>query len=84
MGKDREGAHLYKVCDNGPGIPKSDLETVFRPFFKRGKGSDTGIGLSIARKIVEVYGGHIRAYNEDGVCMEFSIKDWEPRDKPTT
>jgi len=75
-GKDSEDAHRYTICDNGPGIPEEHLDKIFTPFFKGGNGADTGIGLSIVKKIVEVYGGSIRAYNDGGACFEFTIKDF--------
>ena len=77
-GKSDEGAHLYRVCDNGPGIPEGDLENIFKPFFKRGRSSRTGVGLAIVEKVIAVYGGSIRAYNDDGACFEFTLKDWNP------
>jgi signal transduction histidine kinase len=75
-GKDSEDAHRYTICDNGPGIPEEHLDKIFTPFFKGGNGADSGIGLSIVKKIVEVYGGSIRAYNDGGACFEFTIKDF--------
>jgi len=72
--KGEGGLHRYRVWDNGPGIPTEDLEKVFAPLFK-GKGGGTGIGLAIAKKVVDVYEGQIRAYNEGGVCFEFTLRD---------
>jgi PAS domain S-box-containing protein len=77
LGKDSGGVSRYKVCDNGPGVPESEIETIFMPFTKSGDTSDTGVGLSIVKKIVEVYGGNIRAYNDNGACFEFTLRDWE-------
>ena len=77
VGKDSEGVWRYKVCDNGSGIPESEIETIFRPFSKSGDTSGTGVGLSIVKKIVEAYGGDIRAYNENGACFEFTLRDRE-------
>lgn len=75
LGDLESGGHRYIVRDNGSGIPPQYIEEVFRPFFKRGKGSDTGIGLSIVRRIVETYSGDIKAYSQDGACFEFVIND---------
>jgi len=57
-----------QVDDDGPGIPPENLETVFQRFYtSRPKGTafgaNSGLGLSIARQIVEAHGGAIRAEN---------------------
>jgi two-component system, OmpR family, sensor histidine kinase ChvG len=62
------------VEDDGPGLPPENLETVFDRFYTaRPKGAmfggHSGLGLSIARQIIEAHGGAIRAENraaEDG------------------
>lgn len=72
------GSHAFRVSDNGSGIPEESLEKIFRPFYRSGESSDTGLGLSIARKVAETYGGDIRAYNENGACFEFTLKGMEP------
>ncbi len=56
------------VEDDGPGIPPDNLETVFERFYtSRPKGtafgSNSGLGLSIARQIIEAHGGEIHAEN---------------------
>lgn len=57
-----------RVEDDGPGIPPENLETVFERFYtSRPKGtafgSNSGLGLSIVRQIVEAHGGWVRAAN---------------------
>ena len=52
------------VDDDGPGIPKSEYDNVFRPFYKVDKGrgetkSSVGLGLSISSDIVRSHGGNI-------------------------
>ncbi|MEY4255573.1 MAG: hypothetical protein RLZZ141_800 [Pseudomonadota bacterium] len=56
------------IEDDGPGIPSENLETVFERFYTsrpRGAvfGGNSGLGLSIARQIVEAHSGHIWAEN---------------------
>jgi PAS domain S-box-containing protein len=68
------------VSDTGGGIPSDKLDEIFKTFYttkKRG----TGIGLSIARTIVEAYGGRIWAENrpEGGVVLRFTLPLAETR-----
>ena len=56
------------VDDDGPGIPPENLETIFERFYTsrpkgRAFGGNSGLGLSIARQIVEAHGGQIHAEN---------------------
>ena len=76
LGDDELGAHRYLVRDNGSGVPPEELDKIFIPFFK-GETGETGIGLSTVEKIVKVYGGEIRAYNDNGACFEFTLTDYE-------
>jgi two-component system sensor histidine kinase ChvG len=62
------GRVIATVADCGPGIPKENLETVFERFYtSRPKGAafggNSGLGLSIARQIVEAHGGTLQARN---------------------
>ena len=65
----REGRQVIAtVEDDGPGLPPENLETVFERFYTaRPKGAafggHSGLGLSIARQVVEAHGGAIRAEN---------------------
>ena len=66
---DRQGEQVrVRVEDDGPGIPADNLETVFQRFYTsrpRGAafGGNSGLGLSIARQIIEAHGGAIHAEN---------------------
>jgi C4-dicarboxylate-specific signal transduction histidine kinase len=53
------------VVDRGPGIPPDSLSKIFEPFFTT-KAHGMGIGLSIARTIVQAHGGHLGATNQSG------------------
>ena len=71
------GRIVATVEDDGPGIPPDNLETIFERFYTsrpkgRAFGSNSGLGLSIARQIVEAHGGVIRAENrkaDDGAVI---------------
>ena len=67
----------FSVADNGPGIPKAQHERVFQPFVRLNpehtKGS--GIGLTIVRRIIELYGGQIYIDTSPGLgcTVKFSL-----------
>jgi signal transduction histidine kinase len=61
------------VSDRGPGIPEDKLKEVFEPFFTS-KAEGMGMGLSIARTIVEAHNGVIWAQNRDHGGASFRIK----------
>ncbi len=61
----RPGKHVIFVRDNGVGIDPADLERVFDVFRRLDqRGTGTGVGLAMARRIVEMHGGRIRAESE--------------------
>jgi signal transduction histidine kinase len=65
-----DAATRLEVSDDGPGIPADDLERVFERFYRsdRARSADAGgagLGLAIARWIVELHGGTIRAAHAD-------------------
>ena len=69
---------VVMVSDRGPGIPESDLQAVFEPFFRGGgsvKTTGFGLGLAIARRAIEAHGGHIRALNrpDGGLRVEIVL-----------
>jgi two-component system, OmpR family, sensor histidine kinase CpxA len=56
------------VRDYGPGVPESELENIFQPFYRLTDARDrqsggTGLGLAIADRVVRIHGGTIRAEN---------------------
>jgi signal transduction histidine kinase len=63
--------------DNGDGIPPSDLENIFQPFY-RGQNTQTktkghGIGLSLCKRIIEMHGGKISVQSMLGEGSTFKI-----------
>jgi signal transduction histidine kinase len=73
------------VRDRGPGIPETELERVFEPFYRlegsRNPGTGgTGLGLSIARNIAQSMGGELTLRNREGGGLEARLS--LPRMKP--
>jgi len=60
------------VKDNGRGISPQNLGNIFRPFFTT-KGNGTGLGLSLARRIVEEHGGKIEVTSSLGRGTRFVV-----------
>lgn len=60
------------IEDNGPGIPRENLEKIFIPFFTTDP-SGTGLGLPICRKIIQAHGGSIEVSSVPGVTTQFRI-----------
>jgi signal transduction histidine kinase len=60
------------VSDTGPGIPSEKIKEVFEPFFTT-KAQGMGMGLSIARTIVEAHNGQIWAENKAGRGAVFRV-----------
>ena len=68
---------VLTVRDSGPGIPSEHLTLIFNRFYKtdasrKATGGGSGLGLSIAKAIVERHGGTITARNRNGA--EFEIR----------
>ncbi|HET6962572.1 MAG TPA: ATP-binding protein [Terriglobia bacterium] len=69
---------VLEVKDNGPGIPKSDIQRLFDRFYRIDKARSreiggSGLGLSICRSICEGHGGRIEAESEVGRGSTFRV-----------
>ena len=71
-----EGSVVINVVDTGIGISKEDLPRVFERFYKGDKartGEGTGMGLAIAKHVIEAHGGNIWVQSEEGKGATFSF-----------
>ncbi|HEY7462978.1 MAG TPA: HAMP domain-containing sensor histidine kinase [Candidatus Limnocylindria bacterium] len=76
--RDGTESPTLQVRDSGPGIPQAELPHVFDRFFRGtnvgdARASGSGLGLSIARSIVEMHGGSISVASELGRGSTFTI-----------
>lgn len=76
--EERPGALTIRVADRGPGLPESELERVFEPFYRTERSRNretggTGLGLAIARDIAEAHGGTLRLANRSSGGLEAII-----------
>jgi two-component system sensor histidine kinase ChvG len=63
-----DGWAVVTIEDKGPGIPNENLETIFERFYSERPSTETfgthsGLGLNIAKQIVEAHGGSLRVQN---------------------
>ncbi|MCL2760364.1 MAG: ATP-binding protein [Desulfuromonadales bacterium] len=56
---------IVEITDNGVGIPKEELERIFRPYYTL-KSNGTGLGLAICHKIVVEHSGSIKVRSGEG------------------
>jgi signal transduction histidine kinase len=60
------------VIDTGPGIPDHLREEIFRPYVTTKKGG-SGLGLAVAKRIIEEHGGSIGIFSEEGRGSDFVV-----------
>ncbi len=78
LGESREHAVIH-ICDRGPGIPDEDLAKVVYPFYRveSSRNRDTGgagLGLAIAKDIIEGQGGELVLANRSGGGLEATVR----------
>jgi signal transduction histidine kinase len=68
---------VVSVSDQGIGIAKEDIEHIWEPFRRTGASTEAipgvGLGLSIAKRIVEAHGGEIVVQSMLGIGSTFSV-----------
>lgn len=68
-----------RVVDHGDGVPETELDNLFRPFYRVGEARDrgsggTGLGLAIAEQAIKIHKGSISACNTaDGLAVEIVL-----------
>jgi two-component system, OmpR family, sensor histidine kinase CpxA len=69
--------HL-SIRDHGPGVPESDLDRIFQPFYRTAEARDrasggAGLGLAISSRVIQAHCGSIRARNLEHKGLEIRI-----------
>jgi signal transduction histidine kinase len=73
-----EGVARVTVSDRGPGVPESESERIFEPFYRLpgspSAGEGAGLGLALVRQIARLHGGDARCLARDGGGSSFVIE----------
>lgn len=84
------GEGVLEVDDDGPGVKPDDMPRIFERFWRApgGKGGGAGLGLAIAKSIVDLHGGRIAVANREAGGARFSVRlpalPDEPAARPET
>jgi len=70
----RDTEVVIRVSDTGSGIPRDQLEQVFKPFYTTRSQGGTGLGLSITREIVERHGGRVSIESLEGMGTTVELR----------
>jgi signal transduction histidine kinase len=73
-----DGGVCFSITDTGTGIPEHLLPTIFEPFVTHGKPNGTGLGMAIAKAVVDAHHGRITVESTPGSGTRFRIT--VPRD----
>ena len=73
-----ENSYIFKISDNGLGIPEEERDKIFEKFYRVDKSrpmnfSGSGLGLSIVKEIVHNYNGEIKLTSESGSGSTFYV-----------
>jgi signal transduction histidine kinase len=73
-----EGWLRFDVTDGGVGIPETQFTQIFEPFTQLNlsdaeRKGGLGLGLAIAKRLVELHGGHLSVVSQLGVGSKFSV-----------
>lgn len=73
-----DGQAVIRVLDRGPGLPSTDTERLFEPFWRyagsgRRKTGGAGLGLSVVASIAKAHGGRVQAAPRDSGGAVFSL-----------
>ncbi|MCO5314818.1 MAG: ATP-binding protein [Solirubrobacterales bacterium] len=75
--RDGDSEVLVEVIDTGSGIPQAEIERVFERFYRRSstrRQEGFGLGLAIARRMVDVMDGHMGAHSIEGEGSTFWVR----------
>jgi signal transduction histidine kinase len=64
---------VVEIRDTGEGIPASDLQRIFIPFFTT-KATGHGVGLALAHRVITQHGGTLTASNAKGGGAVFTVR----------
>jgi signal transduction histidine kinase len=71
-----DGHLIFQIKDRGIGIPAADQQQLFESFHRGSNVGDiqgTGLGLSVAKKFVDLHGGQINVASEVGLGTTFTV-----------
>lgn len=70
---DRKSLMIFRIKNSGPIIPEEGRDRIFDAFVTSGKKHGSGLGLAVARKVVDTHGGWISCESEPDVGTTFSF-----------
>ena len=81
----QDPAVIVEIRDQGPGIPEDKLTRVFEPFYTtKPSGEGTGLGMSVAKNIVDLHRGHMQVTNVEnprGLRVRIFLRAYELTDR---